>query len=140
MRRAIAGFAAGVMLFMGSTAAGAESSNLIELKRPRFGKVVVGTTAREVVYVTNVGSTDVEILTVSMREVDPAFGFGDGRRGTCTPLSITLAPGETCGVVIVFRPQEPGLYQAKGLRAEFLVEGSSSSDSSREINFTAQAV
>jgi hypothetical protein len=137
MRRTLVLLTVGLLLLIGAPAVHAGTNNLVRISRPHFGRVAVGTTAREVVRVTNVWSADIEIASISMEEPDPGFEPGLGARSTCNPTPVTLGPSETCGVVIKFTPSEPGVFRVINFTVTMIIDGQTYQE---QISFKALAV
>ena len=74
------------------------SSNDVDL-----GQVNIGANGIDVVTISNTGTADLTLIDISM----PAAPF-DRVGGSCQPLPITLAAGESCSIDIRFSPVQAG--------------------------------
>ena len=92
-----------------------------------FPNQLVGSTSDPAsVTLTNTGTADLTILAV-----DPALAPFAAAGGTCLPLPITLAPGESCTLAYTYSPQTTGdhdqvvevVTDVPGLLADFVLQG-----------------
>lgn len=70
-----------------------------------FGTAAPGDSATATATVTNIGDADLEISTIGAPGAPFAVTGGD-----CQPAPTTLAPDESCDIVVAFEPDAPGNF------------------------------
>jgi hypothetical protein len=78
----------------------------LSLSEIDFPELVLGQDEAQSLMLTNTGSADVVIQAFDM----PAAPFAVDQ-GDCTPLPLTLAPGESCSLTLSFEPYQAGSFE-----------------------------